>query len=151
MRPCRPRSLLLQLQLAGERDPNVSTLISHCLPSWQGDNMPAPFGNRSPDLLPPGPELSRGFSRSASRPHGQVVGGAITIWPFSRPKASRSQHWRGTRPASPASGSFQISACLRLDVYVNGPDRGQRRSCCRAAVVMFRFPQNPPQIPQEKT
>lgn len=30
--------------------------------------MPAPFGYRSPDLPPSGLELSRGFSRSASRP-----------------------------------------------------------------------------------
>lgn len=49
--------------------------------------MPAPFGNRSPDLQPPGQELSRGFSRSASRPYGQVLGGAITILSLSRLKS----------------------------------------------------------------
>lgn len=48
--------------------------------------MSAPSGSRSPDLQLPGLELSRGFSRSASRPNGQVVGGAITRWSYSR-------HW----------------------------------------------------------
>jgi hypothetical protein len=46
--------------------------------------MPTPCSCRSPDLQLPGPELSRGFSRSASRPIGQVVGGAITRWSNSR-------------------------------------------------------------------
>ncbi len=65
--------------------PNVSTLISHYLPSWQKGNVPTPFGCRSPDLLLSGLELSRGFSHSASRPHGQVCGGASTNWSYSRP------------------------------------------------------------------
>lgn len=56
--------------------------------------MPALFGGRSPDLPLSGLEHLRGFSRRASRPNGQAVGGAITRWPFSRRMASRRQHSR---------------------------------------------------------
>lgn len=83
-----------KLNTAGEKDPNLSTLVSHRRPSLAWDDTPAPSGNRSPDLPLPGPELSRGFSRSVSRPHGQVLGDAITRWPYSHPKVSRRLHWR---------------------------------------------------------
>jgi hypothetical protein len=132
--------LPLQLQLAGERDPNVSTLISRWPPSWQGDNMPAPFGSRSPDLQLPGPELSRGFSRSASRPQGQVFGGASTRWSYSRPRASRRLHWHWLMASDACVWELpdiRLSASLCV---CHGPDRDQRRSCCRAAVVTLANP-----------
>jgi hypothetical protein len=69
-------------------------MVSHRRPSLAWDDTPAPSGNRSPDLPLPGPELSRGFSRSVSRPQGQVLGDAITRWSNSRPGASRRLHWR---------------------------------------------------------
>lgn len=47
--------------------------------------MSTPSGCRSPNLMLLGLEPSRGFSRSASCPHGQVFGGAVTKWSFSRP------------------------------------------------------------------
>jgi hypothetical protein len=100
---------------AGEKDPNVSKLVSHRRPSLAWDDTPAPSGNRSPDLLLPGLGLFRGFSRSASRPHGQVFGGASTSWSYSRRLGRRGGCiGTGHGPAIPASGSIQISAFLRL-------------------------------------
>ena len=141
---CDLATYLVQLQPAGERDPNVSTMISCCLPSWQRDNMPAPFGNRSPDLPLPGPELSRGFSRSASHPQGQVFGGAITRWSYSRPKASRRQHWHWHGASESCVWELPDIRLSMSRCVCHGPDRGQRRSCFRAAVVADR---NPPDRP----
>jgi hypothetical protein len=112
--------------------------------------MSAPFGNRSPDLPPPGPELSRGFSRSASRPDGQVFGGASTRWSYSRPGASRRQHWHG-------HGASDSCVCELPDIRLStsrcechGPDRSQRRSCFRATGVMCGNPSNRPANSAEK-
>lgn len=78
--------------------------------------MPTPYGCRSPDVQLPGPELSRGFSRSASRPSGRSL---VALSPDGLAHASGRRGGctsAGTWPASHASGSFQISAFLRLDV-----------------------------------
>ena len=98
--------------------------------------MPAPFGNRSPDLPPPGPELSRGFSRSASRPCGQVVGGAITRWSYSRPGASRRQHWHWHGASDSCVWELPDIRLSMSRCECHGPDRSQRRSCFRAAGVL---------------
>lgn len=134
----------LLLQPAGERDPNVSTLISHCLPSWQRDNMPAPCGYRSPDLPLPGLELSRGFSRSASRPIGQVVGGAITRWSFSRHGASRRLHWHWHWASDTCVWELPDIRLSTSRCKCHGSDRSLRRSCFRAARVLCGNPHDRP-------
>jgi hypothetical protein len=53
---------------AGGEGPKLKHTDFASPPSWHFDDTSAPLGNRSPDLPPPGPERSRGFSRSASRP-----------------------------------------------------------------------------------
>lgn len=104
-----------KLGTAREKDPNLRKLISHRRPSLAWGDTPAPSGNRSPDLLLPGPELSRGFSRSASSPQGPAVGGAITSWSLLTPVGvAEAALALATGPAIPASGSIPISAFLRL-------------------------------------
>lgn len=124
------------LKRAGERDPNVRTHVSHRLPSGRG-NTPAPYGHQSPDLLLSGPELSRGFSRSASRPQAGV-GGASTKWHSTRPSASRScigvGHWANDSCVWEHPGIRSVSS-LRIHLC---PDPGSGRSCCRAALVITR-------------
>lgn len=76
-----------------------------------------------------GLEPSRGFSRSASCPHGQVFGGAVTKWSFSR-------HVDVAEAAlAPAQGQrFMRLGASRYPPFCvsknfDGPDRGRRRSC----------------------
>jgi len=106
--------------------------------------MPTPFGYRSPDLQLPGLELSRGFSRSASRPNGQVVGGAITIWSNSRPGASRRQHWHWHWASDSCVWELPDIRLSTSRCECHGPDRGQRRSCKRAASLRCRNRSKPP-------
>lgn len=91
--------------------------------------MPTPFGSRSPNMMLLGPELSRGFSRSASCPHGQVLGGAVTKWFLSRPvdvaeaTLAPAQGQRFVRLGASRYPPFCVSKNF------DGPDRGRRRSC----------------------
>lgn len=91
--------------------------------------MPAPFGYRSPDLPLPGLELSRGFSRSASRPDGQVFGGASTRWSYSRPKASRRQHWHWHLASDSCVRELPDIRLSTSRCECHGSDRSPRRSC----------------------
>lgn len=91
--------------------------------------MPAPFGHRSPDLQLPGPELSRGFSRSASGPEGQVM---VALAPDGLTLARGRRgglHWRRQR----GQRVLRLGASRYPHFYVScvmcSPERGQRRSC----------------------
>lgn len=98
--------------------------------------MSTPSGCRSPNLMLLGLEPSRGFSRSASCPHGQVFGGAVTNCLSHVPWTSRRQRWRRHRASDSCVWELpDIRPSVSLGLC-HGPDRGHRRSCYRAARIV---------------
>lgn len=114
---------------AGVKDPNLRTLISHRRPSWQA-TMRRHLAVAG--YLPCCCQVLNTFvvSPVALPALKQVIGGASTVWYFSRPEASRSAALAlATGPAIHASGSSPDIRLLRLIRC----DQAVFRSCWKGA------------------